>query len=98
MISFPLRLDSSGGVITVDDYSARAAAEIAGHVIACRRGERPLAPSYGLPDPSVIGIDASVVAGAIASCEPEVRALQVSIDPASSDRSRVQVDVEWSQS
>ena len=89
MISFPMRLDSNGAIVTVDDYSARAAAEVAGHVIACRRGERPLAPSYGLPDPSVVGIDASVVAGAIAACEPEVRALQVSIDPASAIASKL---------
>jgi hypothetical protein len=92
-----MRLDSAGAVVTIEDTSARASAELAGHVIACLRGERPLAPEYGVADASGVGISSSAVAGAIAVCEPEISALSVSLAPVGTDRLRVHVDVEWSQ-
>lgn len=91
MISFPMRLDSAGHVVTVADGSARAAAELAGHVVSTMTGERPLGPDYGLPE-----VSADLVAGAIAWCEPEVRATSVDVVPAGPGRVGIRVDVEWS--
>jgi hypothetical protein len=96
-ISHPMRLDSAGSLVTVDDASGRAAAELAGHVIACLRGERSLAPAYGVADAAGAGISTSQVAGALAICEPEITAKAVSLSSAGPDRLRVNVDVEWSQ-
>lgn len=90
-ISFPMRLDSSGAVVTMDDGSDRAAAELAGHVVSTIAGERPLGPEYGLPE-----VSADLVAGAIEWCEPEIRATSVSVVPLGPDRAGIRVDVEWS--
>ena len=97
-ISHPMRLDSSGAVVTIDDASPRAAAEMTGHVISCLKGERPLAPAYGVADASSSGVSQSSVAGAMAHCEPEVAATAISLTAVAGDRVRVHVDVEWSQS
>jgi len=90
-LSFPMRLDSTGAVVTMDDGSDRAAAEIAGHVVSTLTGERSLGPEYGLPE-----VSADLVAGAIDWCEPEIRATSVSVVPVSPGRAGIRVTVEWS--
>lgn len=95
VISHPMRLDSAGAVVTIDDDSPRAAAEVAGHVVSCLVGERPLAPGYGIPDPAS-GVSGEIVAAAITVCEPEVTATAVLITEADMRNVLVQVDVEWS--
>jgi hypothetical protein len=93
-----MRLDSAGAAVTIDDQSNRAAAELAGHVLACLRGERSLAPAYGITDASGVGISPSAVAGALAVCEPEITATAITLTTVGPDRIRVHVDVDWSQS
>lgn len=93
MISHPMRLDSAGAVVTMDDDSDRAAAELAGHVLSCRTGERPLAPPYGLRE-----VDPATVAGTIAWCEPEIRASGITLTDPGPGRIGIRVDVEWSES
>ncbi|MBI1377257.1 MAG: hypothetical protein GC157_07225 [Frankiales bacterium] len=97
MISHPMRLDSAGAIVTIDDHSARAAAEMAGHVVSCLVGERALAPLYGIHEPVPGRLSVDVIAGAIAVCEPEITATRIEVAPADGGRVRVQVDVEWSQ-
>ncbi len=97
LISHPMRLDSAGAVVTIDDTSTRAAAELAGHVLSCLRGERPLAPIYGVRDQASGDVSADAVAGAIAVCEPEITVTAITLTETAMDRVRVQVDVEWSQ-
>lgn len=97
-ISHPMRLDSAGSVVTIDDAAPRAAAELAGHVLSCLRGERPLAPTYGIRDPSSANVSAEAIANALAVCEPDVAVKSIVLAESAMDRVRVQVDVEWSQS
>lgn len=94
MISHPMRLDSAGAVVTMPDGSDRAAAELAGHVISCMAGERPLAPPYGMPDD---GINGERVAGVIALCEPEIEVVDVEVTDAGHGRVAVRVSVDWSE-
>lgn len=93
MISHPVRLDASGAVVTIDDGSDRAACELAGHVISCWQGERPLAPTYGLAEP-----DPDQVAGVVAWCEPEVVVASATVDGAGPGAVDIRVEVDWSQS
>jgi hypothetical protein len=93
MISHPMRLDSMGAVVTIDDQSARAAAEVGAHVVACRTGERALAPPYGIPDPALHEVTRDDVAVAIATCEPELDLLAIYLR--GNGRQRVTVDVGW---
>lgn len=97
LLSHPMRLDSAGAAVTIDDSSARAAAELAGHVLSCLRGERSLAPIYGMRDPAMGSVSATAIAGALAICEPEIAATSIALTETAMDRVRVQVDVEWSQ-
>lgn len=97
MISHPMRLDSAGAIVTIGDYSARAAGEVAGHVVSCLTGERPLAPLYGMREAVLGDVSAEMVAAAVAVCEPEVTVTSSTVTPAGPGRVRIQVDVEWSQ-
>jgi hypothetical protein len=92
-----MRLDSAGAIVTIDDYAPRAAAEVAGHVVSCGIGERPLAPLYGMWEAALGDVSAEMVAAAVAVCEPEVTVTSSTITPAGHGRVRIQVDVEWSQ-
>jgi hypothetical protein len=97
-ISHPMRLDSVGSVVSLDDASTRAAAELGAHVLACLQGERSLSPVYGLRDPAQDGISADVVAGAIAICEPELEVLSIRLSQPASGLVRVEAEVKWSES
>lgn len=93
-LSFPLQR-VNGQLRTHDPRSNQAAAERAGHVIACGQGERPLAPTFGLPDPSMDGIHPAVIAGAITHCDPDVAVADVRLADLGAGRIRVEVDVRW---
>lgn len=95
-LSFPLRLDSAGQLATIDDASSRAAAELAGQVLSTSRGERPLAPSYGMTDPLTVGVDAGGAEAAIALSEPELAVRRVDVQQSGASSVTVTVDVEWS--
>lgn len=91
MIAFPIRLNGAGSLAVVGDDSSTAATQLAHAVVSTRVGERPLAPAYGIPDPTD-GADPGVIAALVALCEPELTVTNVRTGD-----SRVEVDVEWSQ-
>lgn len=91
MLAFPIRLDGNGALATVDDASPQAAQQLARAVIATRPGERPLAPAYGIPDPSD-GVDAGVVKALVSLCEPDIIVTDVRVEG-----EQVEVVTEWSQ-
>ncbi len=93
MISHPMRLDSMGSVVTIDDQSPRAAAEVGAHVVACMHGERALAAPYGIPDAAQKPVTRDDVAVAIAMCEPELDLLAIYLR--GDGRQLVTVDVAW---
>lgn len=51
-LAHPFRIDANGSAVTLEQGSARHAAEACGHVISCEAEERPLAPLWGLIDPT----------------------------------------------
>lgn len=97
-LSHPFRLDANGQVATVPEGSPRHAAELAGHVLACIVGERPLAPDYGMPDPSGIGMDSATVAAIVSTCEPELEVTGVTVTDDNAGGSTISVAVNWTQS
>ena len=96
LISHPIRFDSEGAIVTIDEGSDRQAAELAGIVVATVAGERPLAPEYGLPDPTATGVSADVVAAAVSRCEPDLEVTAASIEPNGSLAS-VRLSVTWAE-
>lgn len=97
ILSHPLRLDSSGAIVTIDDGSDRHAAELAGVIAATGIGERGLAPEYGLSDPSGSSVSPDVVAAAISRCEPELTVTSVDVDPLTSQTATVRLSVTWAE-
>ena len=95
-ISHPLRLDSSGSVVTIDDGTDRQAAELAGVVTATGAGERGLAPEYGLADPTATGVSQDTIAAAIARCEPELDVISAAVN-GSDNTATVALTVIWAE-
>jgi hypothetical protein len=97
VLSHPMRLDNAGSMVTIDDGSDRHAAELAGVIIATGVAERPLAPEYGLPDPTASGVSASVVAAAVTRCEPELEVVSTTVTAGTGETSTVQLSVIWAE-
>ena len=97
VLSHPMRLDNAGAMVTIDDGSDRHAAELAGVIIATGVAERPLAPEYGLPDPTASGVSADVVAAAVSRCEPELEVISTTVDTATTEIYTVNLCVIWAE-
>lgn len=91
MIASPPRIGANGELVTIDDYSPQAATQLARAVVSTRIGEMPLAPAYGIPDPTDTAANPGVIAALVAMCEPELAVTDVRMDGGAID-----VDVEWS--
>jgi phage baseplate assembly protein W len=98
-LSFPMRQDASGRIVTVPQLSPRHAAEIVGHVLSCQPGERGLAPGYGLQDQAGMQVvSGDLVASTVVACEPDVQVTDVVVDQAVDGRVRVKVSARWAPS
>lgn len=97
VLSHPMRLDNAGAMVTIDDGSDRHAAELAGVIVATTVAERPLAPEYGLPDPTASGVSADVVAAAVSRCEPELEVISTTIAAGTTGTSTVNLSVTWAE-
>ena len=97
VLSHPLRLDSAGALVTIDDGSDRHAAELAGVVVATSTAERPLAPEYGLPDPTGSGVSADIVAAAVTRCEPELNVVASRLTSGDAATTTVHLSVVWAE-
>ena len=94
VIAHPFRLDSSGAVVTIPDETERYAAQLAGVVAATTVGERPLAPTYGMLDPTATPLSLSVIAATINNCEPDVTVTYSSSSLAGTS-AQVRLGVTW---
>jgi hypothetical protein len=93
-LTHPLRLDSSGAMSTVDESSDRFAGQLAGVVLATGAGERPLAPEYGLADPTATVISLSVIAATVSRCEPDLTVRDIT-STTTDDQAVVALSVTW---
>lgn len=91
ILSHPFRLGPGGQAVTVDQDSDAGHAEQLAVLVMTRRGERPLALDFGLPDPAFRGIEPGELTAAVDRWGPPV--LLASIDTTTVDASRVAVRV-----
>lgn len=96
-ISHPIRLDSAGALVTIEEGSERQAAELAGVVVATTAGERGLAPGYGLPDPVGTGVSAGIVAAAVVRCEPDLTVTAATASGDETGQTTVALSVTWAE-
>ena len=95
-LAHPFRIDSNGAAVTLEQGSARHAAECCGHIVSCEAGERSLAPLWGLIDPVGTRISADEVRAVVGFCEPGLRVDRVDVTESAEGITAVAIDVDWS--
>ena len=95
-LAHPFRIDSNGAAVTLEQGSARHAAETCGHIVSCEAGERALAPLWGLMDPTGTRVTADEIRAVIGYAEPALRVDRVEITERSDNTVAVDIDVDFS--
>lgn len=95
-LAHPFRIDAAGRAVTLEQGSARHAAETCGHIVSCEAGERSLAPLWGLIDPVGTRITADEVRAVVGFAEPGLRVDRVEITETAEGVTAVAIDVDWS--
>jgi hypothetical protein len=95
-LAHPFRIDSNGAAVTIEQGSARHAAETCGHIVSCESGERPLAPLWGLLDPVGTRINPDEVRATIGYAEPALVVARVEVTESNDNTVAVDIDVDWS--
>lgn len=93
VFSHPLRLDGSGSVSTIEQGSLLHAAQLAQAVASTVAGERALAPDFGIPDPTGVGVSAESLVAAMSVCVPDVSLIDV--ETAGGEEQSVTMTVAW---
>jgi phage baseplate assembly protein W len=79
LLAHPFRLAGNGTVATVEQGSDEANAQQIAALLLTETGERPLAPGFGITDPTFRGIDATEVIAAVAEHGPDVTVGDVTV-------------------
>ena len=96
VFAHPLRLDGSGNVATVEQWSVQQAQQVGLAIVATVIGERPLAPLFGISDPVGVGVEYDQIAAAVDICEPDLLLVGATFDgPDTDGRQDVTVTVAW---
>ena len=94
-LAHPFRVDASGAAVTLEQGSARHAAETCGHIVSCEAGERPLAPLWGLMDPTGTRVNADEITATIGYAEPALSVARVEVIERNDNTVTVDIDVDW---
>ena len=95
-LAHPFRIDANGAAVMLEQGSARHAAEACGHIVSCEAGERPLAPLWGLMDPTGTRINPDEIRAVIGYAEPALLATRVEVIESNDNTVTVDIDVDWS--
>ena len=94
-LAHPFRIDANGSAVTIEQGSVRHAAEACGHIISCTAVERPLAPLWGLMDPTGTRINPDEIRAVIGYAEPALLVTRVEITESNDNTVAVDIDVDW---
>ena len=94
-LAHPFRIDANGAAVTLEQGSARHAAECCGHVVSCEAGERALAPLWGLMDPVGTRINPDEITATISYAEPALAVARVEVSEFNDGTVSVDIDVDW---
>lgn len=81
LIAYPFRLSASGDVVTVEEGTDEQYAQEIAVGVLTRRGERPLAPDFGIADPVFVGFDEEALLLQIDLFGPPVDITSVEVTP-----------------
>lgn len=92
ILSFPFRFTTSGQAATVEQGTEQANREQIAVLCLTVTGERPLAPSFGITDPTFGGVEPSEVIAGVAAHGPDVQITDVRVTQDSLTTQRVDID------
>lgn len=95
LLADPFRIDANGAAATVEQWSDAQRNQLVAGIVATVRGERGLAPMFGLADPVGRTLSEDEVRAAVQQCEPDVRVTGVRIAGPTGSRVSVQVSSVW---
>jgi phage baseplate assembly protein W len=93
IFSFPFRLQPNGRVATVEQGSDAGDVEAVAMLLLTRLGERPLVPSFGIPDPTFNTLDEHDVIAAVATFLPGVTVRSVTAAATTDRTQQVQIEL-----
>lgn len=70
VLAFPFRVDRQGHVATTERGSDAEVEEAIAVLTMTVAGERPMTPTYGVPDPTFVGLTLSDVAAGVSDWGP----------------------------
>lgn len=73
MLAFPFRVGPAGHLGTVDDTSDEGISQLIAAAVLTRPGERPLYPTFGIPDPTFSKLVGPNLAAVLAQYGPAVQ-------------------------
>jgi hypothetical protein len=96
MLSFPVRLTPTGSLATVEEGSDAAIEEAIASLCLTPIGERPMRPTYGVPDPAFAGLHVGDVQVGLDEHGPEgVTVLSVTSTP--HNNTQEVADIRWTR-
>lgn len=96
VLAHPLARDPLGRLVTIDDETDAGARQLAAHVLSTVQGERPLAPTWGIPDqPGRADVDLDVLAAAVEDSEPDLQVTSITAGLDATGAARAVVQVTW---
>lgn len=95
VFTHPLRLDGTGSVTTVEQWTDMQAQQLGVAAVATVLGERELAPDFGMPDPIAAGLETEAVAAAVDTADPDLVLESVTITGPVNNRQIGMLSVGW---
>lgn len=94
LFSFPIRMLPNGRFATVEQGTIEADEESVAMLVLTRVGERPLAPSLGVPDPTFAQVNPRDVEAAVRTFLPSVRLRSIDASPVQQHAQQVRIELE----
>lgn len=95
-LSFPFRLTTTGAVATVEHGSDAEVDEAIAVLVLTNIGERPMAPDYGVPDPTFDALHIGDVQAGVSTFGPAgVRVTALDMKPVTDTQAVAQIS--WSR-
>ena len=96
VFAHPLRLDGSGNIATVEQWSDQQAQQVGLAIAATTIGERPLAALFGITDPiGTAGVEYDALAAAVDVCEPDLELVDATFGGPTDGRQAITMTVAW---
>lgn len=82
-LAIPFGLNSDGSVSVVEQDTVEEVAQCVQVLLGTVEGQRQFVPTYGIPDPTFVGLDQLAVEQAVADWEPRAQITVTVADPPS---------------